>query len=348
MAATEYWISAVDYTDAGDGLTFGTAMRAATGDPLQRLLDSGVTLNATDGNIIHVIADGTYTPAAELDFTAFGTPVTTAPLVLKGMHSDGTTASDLATGVGIPTFDFSDGAYVYIDEQTVFLRHLDFTNASTNPVYVNSCSVINCSFSDCGTYGLRLKNYSTAIGCFVDNCGTYGIYASATGSTIINCHGRSLSGQSRTDSTNVFLNSGSSGGIVNSTASITGSSSGMYVASGGKLMRNSIFADSGTGSGIGLPSTAYGAVVVDNIVEGFSGAGGKGVDYGTNASPLGLIGNNAIYNCSTYTDGSPDLAAVRLPDFTLTETPFSKLGADTFANRANYFAPRSNVGASYL
>ena len=106
---------------------------------------------------------------------------------------------------------------------------------------------------------------------------------------------------------------------------------------------NSVFSNGGTGKGIesGWTIQATHCEVLSNIVAGFSGAGGVGIEYAGSDRAM-LIANNAVSDdCTIEYSQTGDLAydASDNSNETLTADPFKKSGADTFANRASYFEP---------
>jgi len=68
----------------------------------------------------------------------------------------------------------------------------------------------------------------------------------------------------------------------------------------GVIINNSIFAVAGTGAGI-LGSTGMGlTMVANNIIEGFSGVGGRGIDLATGTDTrVEWQGGNSVFNCTT-------------------------------------------------
>jgi hypothetical protein len=106
-------------------------------------------------------------------------------------------------------------------------------------------------------------------------------------------------------------------------------------------LHNSILASSGTGigiehsSGIGLSFS-----LVNNLVEGFSGGGGIGIQLATGTRQSAIYAGNAVYDNETeYDDGGKTDYLLVADNETLGASPFAKSGADTFANRFTYFAP---------
>lgn len=126
------------------------------------------------------------------------------------------------------------------------------------------------------------------------------------------------------------------------------------------FVNNTIFSvNASTASGLLLGDTQYCryTTVANNIVEGFSGTGGKGIYFDNNSYGYWpFIAANSVFNCDTafYREGSTLQVATETGDRWfglhdageegLTETPFEKSGSMTFANRANYFKLKSGVG----
>ncbi len=90
-----------------------------------------------------------------------------------------------------------------------------------------------------------------------------------------------------------------------------------------------------TGGGKGIEWDNDDCSVLSNLVEGLSGGGGIGI-HGVSGDEAGLIGMNSVFNCtSPYTIRDPK---TNLGNETLAASPFAKAGANTFANRFEYFA----------
>jgi hypothetical protein len=70
----------------------------------------------------------------------------------------------------------------------------------------------------------------------------------------------------------------------------------------GTVDKNSIFCSGGSGSGIrtGGIFTRLTRVITNNVVEGFSGVGGIGIE--SHTSPHVYCEGNAVYNCTTPYD----------------------------------------------
>ena len=109
---------------------------------------------------------------------------------------------------------------------------------------------------------------------------------------------------------------------------------------------NSILGNGGTGAGILMIANGHGGSV-NNLVEGFSGSGGRGIDLDSfaNGWPDSSWFNYAMYGNAMY-DNAIDLVppdkygySVFKDNEFLGSSPFAKTGSDTFANRFAYFAP---------
>jgi hypothetical protein len=105
-------------------------------------------------------------------------------------------------------------------------------------------------------------------------------------------------------------------------------------------MNNTIFAAASSGSGITQNSQAHysTAVIINNIIEGFSS--GSGINFGTTTNYLSRYAGNAFFNNGTNAL-NPGVAddIENLDNEALGSSPLAKSGSDTFANRFVYFAP---------
>jgi hypothetical protein len=117
---------------------------------------------------------------------------------------------------------------------------------------------------------------------------------------------------------------------------------GIYAPSPAYIHRNSIYSAGGTGVGIRTDAGSDGYIdLVGNVVEGFSGSGGKGYQLSRNMSAKG---KNAVYNCNSGYVVTGDVYRDLGDDETLSSSPFAKVGTVTnYADRMTWFTPL-NVG----
>ena len=108
---------------------------------------------------------------------------------------------------------------------------------------------------------------------------------------------------------------------------------------------NTILSAGGTGTGIEFTNSISQSslYLYNNYIEGFSGAGGEGINMSYTTEGCGVYGQNACYNNETNYTFTSDTQLMLGDNEVLTATGLVKSGADTFANRFTYFAP-ANVG----
>ena len=285
------------------------------------------------GNRINIKA-GTaefMTTALGLDLTTYGTPGSASPLVFQGYRAD---AGD--GGIGV-----LDGAGSY-----------SIMNAST----VDYISFIDLTLQDCGTVAhmVYLDRYISIINCiFQNHNGTHALRIGAVGNYIIGSTFTDITGTgilggmghvyrckfiegatykfSGTGYAILFQNYGAS--IIQNIIKVSGSAGGIYL-SDGVVNNNSIYSNGGTGKGLRLFSVTICAS--NNVIEGFSGSGGIGINYSGGYFPYS--DGNSVYDCETSFDGNIDrvLKGDKFNE-TLSSTPFNDaVNADFTPNEIGF------------
>ena len=327
--AANYYVDASGGTDtAGQGTTDGTAYAT-----IQFAIDDVGTTHgaAADGDQINIKDNATHSLSGELTVSTYTTSTTVA-LKLRGYT---TTANDggQATIQGSGTASLVDSAVSYIhwidlelDGNNSNVDWADFGNYSTvHRCKIHNASAIlcrvrgggmvsNCEIFDGNNQGVRLEgSAATAVGCYIYNGGTkdftVAIYQNTTYSMAFN---------------NII--------------SIDGSTDGIRMASLCRAYNNSILCAGGTGAGISI--AVHNAHVFNNLIEGFSGAGGIGVEK-VSSNAVVQMANNSYYDNTT--DSNVTIIALDENNESLGSSPFSKSGTNDFANRLTYFAP-NDVG----
>ena len=210
-------------------------------------------------------------------------------------------ASNLNAVYGYDLYLHSTSNIWYIDlrngGQHCFV-HCKFENLSGgvtgSGIYVslNSGSITNCQF-------LNLKLGVTA------NIAKYNYFYNCT-TGLLNC---------RDSSNNIVHNC----------------STGVSAGDGSRIDSNSIYhSGASTGTGISASSGNSGSSITNNIIEGYSGSGGKGI---SGVADIAILGYNAFYNNAT----NESLADVLIDlggDQTLSASPFVNPGAGDFSLKA--------------
>lgn len=306
---------------------------------------NNITKDTTNSDQINVKTGSADVLSATLNVTSYS-PTDQNPLIIRGYTSS---ANDGGQGEidGNGSQINSNGFVAWIDmklgnQGSGNLSGLSAQNCelsgSTNTSYGASVSNWhNCYFHDISAIAVSGINFH---GCYIEEGDTIPFSSSNGALHFSNSNSRVINNILILKSTNI------NGFSTNRERNF--------------FVNNTVFSvNASTASGFFFQDTQYCryATVANNIVEGFSGAGGKGIYFDNNSYKYWpYVSANSVYNCDTafYREGSTLQVATETGDRwfglhdageeELTETPFEKSGSMTFANRANYFKLKSGVG----
>lgn len=324
------------YVDPSLNSNTGTGTDVDPFGDLQYALNT-MTRDGTHGDQINVKAGTAEVLAAVISYTSYiavTSPSAIAPLVIRGYTSTandgGVFEVDANGGAAFPLlanvhiidgYIHNGGSSTLVDIGgggiALRLRVENTTGIGIRAGASNSAIHQN-NVSDCGT-GIELAGTCSVIGNYLKFGGTrnftHAIRHAISGISII---ARNI------------ISVGTSGNGIE------------YASNRATVMNNSIFANGSTGAGIRFSGATQGegTSLLNNVVEGFSGAGGSGFSFATATSvPLRYAGN-AAYNNTTDYALTGDVGIIEgVDNETLSASPFAKTGSDTFANRFAYFAP---------
>lgn len=320
------------YVDPSIAANSGTG---SIGDPYgdtQYALDTEGR-DATNGNRFNIKAGTAEILAATLVLTTYGVPTNTAPLIIQGYTS-------VANDGGQGEID-GDGTYGCFSgsEDSITMKDMEVHNAGSAVVIDldQYACVQNCEVHDSTGNLIVVRHNSIVEGCDVYDGSAFGILltggsSSATKNYVSNAAKNFTSAILISDTVTVVRN------IV----SISGASTGINSSNKRNpyIRHNSILSSGGTGAGIRVFSTARQGSIANNIVEGFIGVGGDGIDYTAHTANWLLNAGNAFYNNATNELNKPvGKFLIDTDNESLGSSAFAKSGANTFANRHIYFAP---------
>lgn len=295
------------------------------------------TRNATHGDRMGVIGGTAELQTVALSLVTYGTPTFSAPLIFQGITAAGDDG-DLETGTGIGAINMQgNNASIIAAGGGIFFRHMKLFNTGTAAVLniTTDQIVMQCEITQSTGGGIISDNSerSTIVGNHVHDIGALGI--SRGGHVLFN--------YLKNDGTNDFtaaINAGAN--TANNIISIDGSSDGIRTTNiiAGSIANNSILSGGGTGKGIltGTDELIVG-IIMNNLVEGFSGAGGVGITINSTSRNNAIYAGNAAFNNTTnYSDGQKTEYLLVSDNETLSASPYDKTGPDTFANRDLYFS----------
>ena len=319
MAWTELYVDPSIAADSGTG---------TIGDPygdLEYCIKQS-TFDTTNGTRVNIKAGTAEILAAAIEVAVADTSVSAAwaPTHSARMTLQGYTAT--AGDGGIGAID-GNGAGIFITPSLDFLNliDLDFSNSGTAELcdIDNDCFAFNCKFTG-GTYGLRMDDVSTCMNCwFVGQ--TLGCLELISGYIGYNYFDPATNG-------NGCLLNTRDGTIERNIVNVAGSGIGILMADECHASHNSVYSDGGTGTGIiisGVSRQIYN--LSNNLVEGFSGVGGIGIDTGAATGNIQLYAGNAVRNCTTPYGGTA-VVNMALDNETLTlASPFTSASTGDFS-----------------
>jgi hypothetical protein len=334
MAISEYYADPSIAADSGAG---------TVGDPygdVQYALNQ-ITRNSSGGDRINIKAGTAELLSASLSLTTYGTPSFSAPLVFQGYTSVQGDGGQGAIDCNGNTVITNAGSAIAWYDMAMF------DGPSTDailllPQYGQACQ---CEIYDSDGYGIR----TVASRCIITNNNIYNVGGASYDAIFLdNIEGVAQynyikQGGARTMRAGIRNDNGTNS-IIENIISVDSSSDGIVLvgsAFNGRVEGNTVLSSSGTGTGIegSSASAANAASYLNNYVEGFSGAGGKGMDItATNRGPY-IYGHNAAYNNTANFNWASDAGLDLGDNESLSNSGLAKSGADTFANRFTYFAP---------
>lgn len=307
--------------------------------------------DAVNGDQINVRTGADDLPTAVIDTAAlvalgYGAPTDNAPLIVRGYDfaafDGGRGGMDGGAG-GFSIFDGNAGAgadFVHFIDM-----HLHNTAAATALWLGDYSSAIGCQIDTAAGNGLRGNNYCRFENNYVHDVGLRALLGGES------CDFTGNYVESMAAGSCIFVN-GRFGTVQRNicVATVVGVDGIRLSASRAVVDGNSIFSSAaGTGAGILLDANNHDSIVIrSNLIEGFSGVGGSGIDFANLIRHVNLYANNSFFDNGPL--GADD--EINRGDFNFEEdndlamasSPFAKRGALTFANRFTYFAPR-NVGS---
>jgi len=340
-APADYYVDPGAADDSGNGLSTSTPWgpRSSGKGAIQHALDT--ITRSSNGDRINVKSGTSDVLNEDLNLDNYGYAANDGPLIIQGYQSE---AGDGGQG-GI---DCAATYQLFLHSDTnadnIFLIDLKIHNGPNNIEMIslnNGCMIHRCEITGCFNGGNFI--HMNLYGCFSHNYlhgvyGTVDLKASYCVGNVFKYNG--MINRAITVYDDTFF--------INNFITVTMYTSGVVVF-GRKVLiaNNSILSDSGTGSGIDWDAETEGGVIINNVIEGFSGSGGGAINFRSKATNKMLYANNSWYQCET-----PELNkisgeyAIETGNELLSGSPFAKSGTLNWANRETYFAPQ-DVGSVY-
>ncbi len=333
------------YVDPASGSdSTGTGTIGNPWSTLQHAIDT-ITKDTTNGDQINVKAGSADVLSATLSVSSYS-PDVSRPLIIRGYTSS-------ANDGGIGEIDGNGGRIAPVGTFAIYID-MKLGNQGSSKLY--GMAAYNCEICDSTStsFGSDIRDY---FNCYFHDIARLAI----SGENLYGCYIEE--GDTVPFSQTEAVTLGNTNATISNNILVvksTGVNGFRTNRESNSFINNTVFSvNASTASGIVLDNTIYSrySKLANNIVEGFSGTGGKGI-YLNNSTNLywPAIAANSVFDCDTafYRQGSTLQVStetgerwIGLTDAAeeeLTESPFEKSGAMTFANRESYFKLKSGVG----
>lgn len=249
----------------------------------------GTRLNVKAGTA-EILTETIDTSMADTSVSVAWVPTRAAPLVIQGYTS---AAGDGGIGEIDGNATFAIFASTTLDY--IVLRDMKMGNSQNNIIVRlnNFITLLNCEIH---------TNTNSQVGAVLD-----------TDAIVHQCYFHSTAGGSLTVNGNQFIygnvfvvtagtainNSGADGWVFNNVIKCSGVANGINLSGNSYHFNNSIYSAGGTGKGIRAPFVRNGCIICNNVIEGFSGVGGVGIDLSAGAGNIRILANNSYYDNAT-------------------------------------------------
>lgn len=255
-----------------------------------------------------------------LDLTAYGNPTLAAPLIFRGY----TTA---ANDGGIGELDANGGDSVFDDNTESNLSFVDLHMHNCGSDHIiranNYVRIINCELNNTSGYGFIVGDYCIVAHSNFHDIGGYGIFAGETAYILFNTF------ENGTKTFQIAVDVNLRSFIAFNVLVLGGVSDGINLSSWGTAVLNNSIYSAGAATGQGIKAGAQVlTTILNNLVEGFSGVGGIGIE--TTGGSLSLYGYNQVYDCTTEYSIAGEVFVSLGNNETLLASPFTNPGGGDF------------------
>ena len=330
MAFTEIYVDPSINADSGAG---------TVGDPygdLEYAIEQE-TFDTTNGTRINIKAGATETLAANLSDALADTSVSiawapsgAAPLVFQGYTA---TAGD--GGIGV----ISGGATVPIYSNSsldgIHFRDLDLGNCGAQPILTvdDDCYVVGCEVHNTTGVAINVGERGFIVGNYIYDVGNKAIVGFVDGGFVgYNYIDGVVGTEVLTDAVDVGIQVTAGYTVYRNIIKVQGAADGILSVSAGNVINgNSIYSSAGTGFGIDCKETTtkINYAIMNNLIEGFSGVGGVGINIQTENQLF--IAGNSVYDCTTAISSAAGTTIFSSGNETLGASPFTAAASGDFS-----------------
>lgn len=340
---SQYFVDPAINANGGAGTDVDPWTRVGGIDVVQNGINqilAGPTQDLVNGDQVNLIEGTDDTTTAVLNLAGY-VPAADLPLIVRGCRRNAYSLP-VANNGGIGGMDGANGGWAIYDGNAGATDYVHFID-----LHLHNTGAANI---------LSLRNFSTVIACELDTNTVRAMYGGIY-TVVANCHfhdngGNALELGGQANAVGNFITNGAlscifmQGNISRAERNIlvTGGvgTAGVIVSNPNvSLVGNSILSTvAGTSAGILFDNVGHHTCQLrDNLIEGFSGAGGAPIDFFNLTQHVLLYVNNSFF-------GNMNPLAIQAGDINyemgneeLAASPFLKEGATTFANRFNWFKP---------
>ncbi len=294
---------------------------------------NNTTRDATDGDLVHLKAGTADTLSAALDFTSYGSPAAAAPFGIRGYTSvtgDGG-IGELNGGGSVGIITVAKNGIHFTDMRLHNCGSVRILNLGVE------AQIVNCELDNTTGAVLTASSSLRILNSYIHNCGGGLTLAAAK---IFNTYFKN-DGQAPTS---WFLN-GAGSTIRNCIFDCDGATVGVQAINSVDIDECAFFGGGGTGSGVAYAGSRSGVFILNNIFEGYSGAGGHGIKNTVTT-------NIDVYSHNSFFDNETDTLNM-FNDFfgsdneVLSSSPFTDAAGGDFSTPDSTGSVRAEDGGGY-
>lgn len=302
----------------------GNSGAGTIGDPwgdIQYGLDQ-VTRDGTNGDRFNILTGTDEILAAALSLATYGTPTAAARLQFQGYTA---AAEDGGIGGISGNGSLTMMAAAGLDFISFVDMHLHNSGSATILALDNNITLENCEIDNTSGRGVNVDVAARVVNCYFHNIGNTGLETQSCFA-----YGNYFANGTNQFTTTILVTAGEVVGNVLNLSGSANASNGIAYGDNSWIVGNSIWCAAGTGHGI-LPAAAaeLSITILNNIVEGFSGVSGVGIELSAD-DLITIYGFNACFNNATNFAVSASIMTDLGNNDVLVASPFTDPASDDF------------------
>lgn len=318
MAISEIYVDPSIAADSGTG---------TVGDPFGDLQYAIIqtTFDTTNGTRVNikagteeVLTAGLEVAIADTSVSVAWVPSRTAPMIFQGYT---TAAGDGGMGV----ISSGGATQAILDNATLdYVSFIDLELHNTGLARIlrldDGCSIIRCKIHNAGN-GVTMGDNAVIMGCHYYDVAVEVILLENEGYAAFNI----VDTITGTRTATAAISCGNTGSVAyRNIIKVDGATDGIKMVNKNSVISNSVYSAGGTGRGIYATAANLDQMVcINNLVEGFSGTGGDGIDFSVGGIRMPVYGGNSVYDCATAYNNPAIIIESYGGNETLSASPFT-------------------------